>query len=339
MNEIARIKILTKGITMGKRLVRFEGVNPFTRGDGAESSGTRLWISNLPFSYSNEAVARNLAAAGFNLRSKITFEKARGPDRMLTDWRTGRRSVWIDLPKQEVSRHCKMGDFSAFLFHEEMKDSMTCRRCLQKGHMARDCPNEEICLDCRKPGHRRGHPECEISQDESIWGPPRGSVAYTDNATDMYVWGNPVSNVLIEKVADEEVNDDDRSEKNVEVSTVVNSNVSNESEGDEEDAEVNERKRKDCDEDVPTGKENTSDLQTKGVDAAEEAGIGQVITDEEKSVAAANTADENEIKSLSSCENVPNGNLRDVSDAEDAAHNDANKTISFSFSFSFSLFA
>ena len=40
------------------------------------------------------------------------------------------------------------------------------------------------------------------------------------------------------------MNDDERSEKNVEVSTEIISNVSNENEGDEEDDEGNERKIK-----------------------------------------------------------------------------------------------
>ena len=205
MNEVARVKLLTKGITMANKLVRFEGINPFRRGDGDEKSGTRLTISNLPFSYSNEAVARNLTALGLKLRSKISFEKARGPDRMLTDWRTGRRSVWIDLPQAEVSRYCKMGDFSALLFYKEMKASVECRRCFQKGHMARDCPNEELCLDCKKPGHRRGHPDCDASHDQDIWG------HHSENAgsdAEEYVWGNPKDDTGSEISANESENSD-----------------------------------------------------------------------------------------------------------------------------------
>ena len=36
-----------------------------------------------------------------------------------------------------------------------------CHNCYQKGHMARDCTNPEVCSACRKPGHRRGDAECE----------------------------------------------------------------------------------------------------------------------------------------------------------------------------------
>ena len=326
MNEVARIKILTKGISMGNRLVRFEGVNPFSRGDGVESSGTRLWISNLPFSYSNEAVARNLTAAGLKLRSKITFEKARGPDGMLSDWRTGKRSVWIDMPKQEVSRHCKMVDFSAFLYHKEMKDSVTCRRCLQKGHMARDCPNDEICLDCKKPGHRRGHPDCEISQDESIWGQPRGSEASVENAADLYVWGNP-GNILNEKVADDDMKDDDGSEKSIEVSTAVDSNVSSEDEGDDNVVERNEIKNQECDEFVSTGNEIIAEHESKEADASVEDGIGKATNDEATyDESGKKLTEENELKSLSTSENVSGGNARDVSVTEEKDRTDEKTT-------------
>lgn len=173
VSDVARIKILTNGVTFGSKLIQFEGVHPFSRRDGGvENGGTRLTISNLPFSYSNEAVERNLLSLGFKLRSKLQFEKARGPDGKLTDWKTGRRFVWIDLPKHQVNRQCKMGEFRVFLFYREMKDTMQCRRCLQTGHKAIDCQNEEVCLDCKKPGHRRGDANCEKVRE--VWGTQSG---------------------------------------------------------------------------------------------------------------------------------------------------------------------
>ena len=226
LNEVARIKLLTKGVTMGNKLVRFEGMNPFRRGDGAEKSGTRLMISNSPFSYSNEAVARNLSALGLKLRSKITFEKARGPDRMLTDWRTGRRSVWIDLPQTEVNRYCKMGDFSAVLFYKEMKASIECRRCFEKGHMARECPNEELCLDCKKPGHRRGHPDCDV------WGQRNDNEG---NDAEEYIWGSLKGNSASEISEDEDAMDDNESDKSDGVSGEDLTSNSDEDQEKEED--------------------------------------------------------------------------------------------------------
>ena len=295
MNEIARVKILTKGITIGKKLVRFECFNHFSRGNGQESTGTRLTISNLPFSYSNDAVARNLAAAGLKLRSKISFEKARGPDRMLTDWRTGRRSVWIDLPQHEVSRHFKMGEFSAFLYYKEMKSSMECRRCLEKGHMARDCPNEEVCYDCKKPGHRRGHLECEFSHDESIWGPSGGQTVHADGHSE-YVWGNPASNDVVENGVV-----DDKSQKSDEVGT----DVDHEDSGEEECDEVvdKEQEEAECRNEL-TGKENEISQEDKEADKNKDVSISDISGKShgtfEKGISGSNnTADSDETKKTS----------------------------------------
>ena len=30
-----------------------------------------------------------------------------------------------------------------------------CRKCLREGNFAKNCPNQEVCLSCKKPGHRR----------------------------------------------------------------------------------------------------------------------------------------------------------------------------------------
>ena len=93
------------------------------------------------------------------------FEKARGPDRLLTDWRNGRRFVWIDLPTVQIKKSLKMGSFSASLYYREMKNTLQCRRCLREGHKAIDCPNEEVCLSCKLPGHRKGDRECGHNEE------------------------------------------------------------------------------------------------------------------------------------------------------------------------------
>ena len=169
LTDVARVTILTKGISLGNKTILPENANPFSyRKDGVECQGTRLTISNLPFSYSNEAVAKNLLNAGLKLRSQIMFEKARGPDGLLTDWRNGRRFVWIDLPSVQVKKNMKMGSFSASLYYREMKNTIQCRRCLREGHKAIDCPNEEVCLSCKLPGHRKGDRVCSHSGVRSV---------------------------------------------------------------------------------------------------------------------------------------------------------------------------
>ena len=70
LTENARLKLLTGNTVMGDISFRFESFNPYVhRKGGKETQGTRLTVSNLPFSYSNMAVEKNLTAAGYQLRS------------------------------------------------------------------------------------------------------------------------------------------------------------------------------------------------------------------------------------------------------------------------------
>ena len=213
-SELTRVKLLSNGVSLKGKTVRFESFNPFIRkGDGNEGQGTRLTVSNLPFSYSNDAVSRNLIAAGFKLRSNIMFEKARGPDGKLTDWKTGRRFVWIDLPKGEVKRSLKMGTFTAYIFFREMRDNMQCRRCLQNGHKAVNCQNEEVCLTCKKAGHRRGDPICSLESTENEGKVQSESENHsTSDGEEVLSEGSS----LMSDKEESEVSDDDEMEDDVE---------------------------------------------------------------------------------------------------------------------------
>ena len=124
-------------------------------------------MSNLPFSYSNEAVENNLKAAGFCIKGRIQFERARTPDGMLTDWRTGRRTVQVEPPKIKLPRNSiKMGDFTAYLYYRDTRNSQKCFKCFEVGHRAAECPNNEVCLACEQPGHRQGDSECSVVTEQ-----------------------------------------------------------------------------------------------------------------------------------------------------------------------------
>ena len=82
----------------------------------------------------------------------------------LSDFRDGRRSVFVDLPTWEVNPFMRMGAFRARIEYAEMKK--VCYRCLQEGHTARDCTNEEVCRSCRKPGHRKDQCPSQSKKDD-----------------------------------------------------------------------------------------------------------------------------------------------------------------------------
>ena len=154
-NEVSRAKLLTNGIRLFGKDLKFEGLNPFLHPSGeGETQTTKLIIKNLPFSYDQSAVERNLINAGFKLRGKMQWMKGRKRSTgHLSDFRDGRRSVFVDLPTWDVNPFMRMGTFRAKIEYAEMKK--VCYRCLQEGHTARDCTNEEVCRSCKKPGHRK----------------------------------------------------------------------------------------------------------------------------------------------------------------------------------------
>ena len=167
LTETARIKLLTENTALADKSFKFESINPYVRRHGGrETQGTRLTVSNLPFSYSNLAVEKNLIAAGYCLRSQLQFEKARDPNGFLTDWKTGRRFVFIDIPAGKMKTAIQMGEFTAHIYFKEMKQNQTCFKCLKVGHRAAECQGEQICRECLKPGHKRGDPACQAMDDQ-----------------------------------------------------------------------------------------------------------------------------------------------------------------------------
>ena len=248
-------KILNATIRLNNANIRYESFNPFIRRyGGQEVEGTRLVISNLPFSYSNKAVENNLRACGYRLRSHIQFEKARGPDRMLSDWKTGRRYLWADLPTKTMTKNVKMGDFMAYLYYKEMKKSQECYRCLEVGHRASECENEEVCLTCRKPGHRRGDPICGLDVVSEA------DYAETDEEKD----DADAKNENEEKGKD----DDEKEDNETGSSTETNTEVSEieESSSNEQDEEGSEKEEGELDEE-----KNVSGELQKNVHKGEEA--------------------------------------------------------------------
>ena len=179
LQMVARAKLLANGIVIKGKRIALESVNPNYNKNGGETVGTRLTVSNLPFSYSNDAILRNLTQLGVKARSAVKMEKARGRDQKMTDWANGRRVVWIDLPDKPLPKSVRMGDFRANLYYREMKSGTNtkCYNCLQEGHRAVDCPSEVVCHTCKKTGHKRGDALCTLGfnhgmteEVDSIWG-------------------------------------------------------------------------------------------------------------------------------------------------------------------------
>ena len=160
--SIGRIKLLASKIELNGQQIEVQEKNPHLRGDVEDDEpSTKLFIDDLPFSFGNDAIDRHLKSMNVKCRTKIQMECDKDPSGGHTEFRTGRRSVWINLPLEPLPRSVRIGNFQANLFHWEMKTrDLQCRKCLQNGHKSFECTNEEVCLKCKMPGHRKGDRKC-----------------------------------------------------------------------------------------------------------------------------------------------------------------------------------
>ncbi|GFS17866.1 hypothetical protein ElyMa_004993300 [Elysia marginata] len=156
-----RVKLLIEGITIKNQKINLHSQNPFIVRGNYETPSTRLSISDVPISYSNTMLETNLTKLGVKIRSKITMEKVRDRSGNLTDWVTGRRIVWIEMPATTLPFTTQIGPFKAWVYYREQKN--VCRRCFRQGHKTEECKNEEACMKCGKPGHRKSDGKCETS--------------------------------------------------------------------------------------------------------------------------------------------------------------------------------
>ena len=172
----SRAKLLVQGLTLRGIQVRTKGQNPFLvkqslNGQHNEHSqeipATKLTIGNVPLSFSDEELLQAVKQLDVNVQSKLIHERDRNADGKLTHWKTGRRFLFITVPKEPLQKSVQIGPFKASLYHKEQKSALQqkeaeCKKCLLKGHGAWECKNPIKCNQCFSDGHRSGDPNCSL---------------------------------------------------------------------------------------------------------------------------------------------------------------------------------
>ena len=67
----------------------------------------------------------------------------------------------VVVPDTPLPSKMQIGIFMATIYHKEQKTMNECGNCRQLGHVRKNCPNEPICYDCGKSGHKEGSEDCE----------------------------------------------------------------------------------------------------------------------------------------------------------------------------------
>ena len=168
----ARADLLIKGICIRNTSLRPSDTNPYVLRDdtGEEKPSTKLWIDEIPISVADAEIKHALSSLGCELRSAVMMDRARNADGKMTRFLTGRRFVFITVPKTPLVKSVKISVFTAKLFHWEQKMNKSppvCSVCLQTGHHRSVCTNDVVCRTCKQPGHRGGDPSCPLDQSQS----------------------------------------------------------------------------------------------------------------------------------------------------------------------------
>lgn len=140
-----RIRLLAIGSILIKgSTIPVLGRNPFIINvEDGETPVTKLFVGNVPISFSNDEIKNELERNKVEMVSRLTMERARNPRGEMTNWLTGRRFVWIRIPAAPLPTKLKMGIFTAYLFHKEMKENIKCFKCNLFGHKSFSCEKSD----------------------------------------------------------------------------------------------------------------------------------------------------------------------------------------------------
>ncbi|VDI47181.1 Hypothetical predicted protein [Mytilus galloprovincialis] len=159
-SETDRDTLITKGLVLRKKLLKIYTRNPNSKVyDHDNPHHWRVRVKNIPCSAEDGQIMRAVENLGGTVHS-LDRERLR-VDGLLTNCQTGDRILYCEPMEKVLPRTLKIGKYMAVLLHKEQKtdsSQLKCNKCLQTGHVLRECPNEWVCTTCNNPGHKKA--EC-----------------------------------------------------------------------------------------------------------------------------------------------------------------------------------
>ena len=117
-NLSAREDLLIKGFSFNNISIPLLSHNPFQVKDQVVNT-TKLVIGGVPMSVADSEIERALLDLGLNILSELKYETYRDNNGKWTHFKTGRRFVYIELPKLNLDQFLKIGLWKATLYYRQ----------------------------------------------------------------------------------------------------------------------------------------------------------------------------------------------------------------------------
>ena len=295
-----RIDLLTQGITVNGARVTLMDANPFT----PRYDGIKVTIHGVPLSASDTVISAALRSYGCILMSGVERQLLR-IDGKLTNCQTGGRTVFLTLAAgKHLPRYMEMGRYKGAVYYRyqpttgRFQAEVTCKKCLLQGHYANACPNDWVCTQCRRPGHKRG--ECPL-QDKEDGDDESSSAATTEDELEQTEPTEPAEPAADgpteqqdpdEKLETDNVNQQQRADKQPDPGEKLETDNVSQRQGATGNKKRADRKKKIA-------------VSKKGTVNREPAAMGRKITDFITSVRETTVSDSETTPSTRSAANIP----------------------------------
>ncbi|CAG2219996.1 unnamed protein product [Mytilus edulis] len=165
-SEIDRESLITSGITIRNKYIQVYSRNPRIIVH-ERPTYLKIRVKNVPCSAEDGQIERSLEYHGSEV-IKMYRERLR-VDGLLSNCQTGDRIAMVAPLSKALPRSVLIGKYRATVIHQGQENhnqaEISCNKCLQKGHKFSQCPNDWVCLQCNKQGHRQA--ECNSHLSES----------------------------------------------------------------------------------------------------------------------------------------------------------------------------
>ena len=112
----------------------------------------RVIVKNVPLSADDAQIKRVLQLQGCEIIS--FFREKLRVDGLLTNCENGNRIAIVSELEKTLPTSMEIGKYRAVIYHRgQTNDKLKCNKCLETGHVAKNCENEVVCKSCGQSGH------------------------------------------------------------------------------------------------------------------------------------------------------------------------------------------